>query len=149
MGVRVIQGNLLEAAEDLIGHQVNCQSVMGSGVARSLKEQYPTLFNAFLEFCQGKTPESLLGQVQTVETGGKVIANLFGQLHYGRSKKVYTDYRALGQALSTLKTYAQERSLSVALPYYIGCGLANGDWTIVSKLIDDAFSDYEVVLYKL
>ena len=30
--LKVIDGDLLDAKEDIIGHQVNCQGVMGSGV---------------------------------------------------------------------------------------------------------------------
>ena len=30
-----------------------------------------------------------------------------------------------------------------------GCGIANGDWKIVYKIIEEVFSDSEVVLYEL
>jgi len=149
MSIKVIEGDLLLAEEDIIGHQVNCQGVMGSGVAKLLKEKYPVMYSSYLEYCKEKTPEQLLGKLQIVPAGGKAVANLFGQLKFGRSKTVYTDYDALKQALNILKSYAKERGLSVALPYNIGCGLANGSWDIVEKIIKEAFDDYEVALYKI
>lgn len=84
-----------------------------------------------------------------MQTGEKHTANLFGQLNYGRSKTRYTDYGALERALTTLKTEAQARGLSVALPYNIGCGLANGEWSLVEEMIGKVFADYEVTLYKI
>lgn len=34
--MRVVIGDITEATEDLILHQVNCQNIMGSGVAKVL-----------------------------------------------------------------------------------------------------------------
>ena len=31
--IKVVNGSLLDATEDILCHQVNCQGVMGSGVA--------------------------------------------------------------------------------------------------------------------
>lgn len=149
MTVKVVDGDLLQAQENIIGHQVNCQAVMGSGVAKALKARYPQIYTAYMEFCNGKQPEELLGQLQIVALGGKWAANLFGQLNYGRSNSIYTDYTSLQKALMSLKVYAKEQGLSVALPYQIGCGLANGDWKVVLPMIEEAFSDYECTLYRV
>jgi O-acetyl-ADP-ribose deacetylase (regulator of RNase III) len=40
-------GNLLDAQTDVIAHQVNCQGVMGSGVAAEVKKRYPEAFNSY------------------------------------------------------------------------------------------------------
>jgi hypothetical protein len=48
-----------------------------------------------------------------------------------------------------LKEEAKKQGLRVALPYNIGCGLANGEWSVVEPMIEEVFSDYEVMLYKL
>ena len=157
------QRDITEADEDIIAHQVNCQAAMGSGVALALMKKFPSLKKEYLKFCeQYDSPESRLGEVQilTLNTGWaskivgkehtKIIANLFGQLEYGRdANKRYTDYAALEKGLKTLKDYAKERNLSVCLPYGIGCGLANGDWTVVYSMIEDIFSDYQVRLYRI
>lgn len=41
--VKIKQGNILNCNEDIIVHQVNVQGVMGGGVARQLKLQYPRI----------------------------------------------------------------------------------------------------------
>jgi O-acetyl-ADP-ribose deacetylase (regulator of RNase III) len=161
--ITVIEGDITNATEDIIGHQVNCQAAMGSGVAKALMGKYPTLKSDYLKFCKTyDTPEDRLGKLHIVElTSGrfprlrgkketKIIAHLFTQLEYGREEgKLYTNYDKLEQALTILKHYAQNRGLSVCLPYGIGCGLANGDWGVVSAMIERAFEDYKVTLYKL
>lgn len=45
--------------------------------------------------------------------------------------------------------WASNNNLTIAMPYGIGCGIANGDWNIVCKIIEEIFSDYNVTLYKL
>lgn len=151
MPVNVIRGDLLNAKELIIGHQVNCQGVMGSGIAKALRDKYSTLYPSYKQHCsQHNSPDELLGHCQIVQEGSRHIANLFGQLEYGRQKsKVYTNYEALRTSLTTLREYAVQNQLSVALPYGIGCGLANGDWDVVSEILEQEFGDYDVMLYKL
>jgi hypothetical protein len=39
-----------------------------------------------------------------------------------------------------------QMKLSIAIPYGIGCGLADGDWTIVSIMIEEVFGDYGITI---
>ena len=36
--IKIIEGNIVNAKTDFIIHQVNCQGVMGSGVAKALRD---------------------------------------------------------------------------------------------------------------
>ena len=36
--IKIIEGNIVNANTDFIIHQVNCQGVMGSGVAKALRD---------------------------------------------------------------------------------------------------------------
>ena len=58
----------------------------------------------------------------------KYIANLFSQ-----KPNFDTDYEMLERALNWVKKKATDENLSVAIPYGIGCGIANGDWNTVYK----------------
>lgn len=60
-----------------------------------------------------------------------------------------TAYYAMKTALTTIKDMAKDLNLSVCMPYNIGCGIADGEWEIVEKIITDVFDDYEVTLYRL
>ncbi|GKS11223.1 Appr-1-p processing protein [Paenibacillus chitinolyticus] len=146
MSVKIVQGNLMEATEDIIGHQVNCMGVMGAGLAKLIKRDYPEVFKQYKQSCSNKG--ELLGRCQIVSTKNeKCIANLFGQYGYGVQKR-HTDYIALRGALNELMSLAMKSGQSIALPYNIGCGLAGGDWDIVGQIIEEVFIDYDVTLYK-
>ncbi|MFJ8531122.1 macro domain-containing protein [Bacillus sp. NPDC094106] len=126
--VQVIKGNLLHAKEDIIGHQVNAQGVMGAGLATEIKSRYPEAFERYKELCiTEKKGRHLLGTCQIIKSKDKYIANIFGQHKFGR-KGVFTEVDALKKALYSLKVRAQKYNLSVAIPCYLGCGLAGGDW---------------------
>lgn len=140
----------MNAKEDIIGHQVNCKGVMGSGVAFQIKMKFHKAYEEYLKkVAEAKSVEELLGSVQFVDSGDKIIANMFGQPNYGRRDNQYTSIEALKNCLMILRLHAESKGLSVALPYMIGCGLGNADWRIVESLIKKAFEGYSVTLYKL
>ena len=60
-----------------------------------------------------------------------------------------TDYEAMKKALVYIKKWAENNNLTIAIPYGIGCGIANGDWNKVYKIIEEVFNDYDVTLYRL
>jgi hypothetical protein len=60
-----------------------------------------------------------------------------------------TDYTAMKRTLEYIKLWASNKNLSIAMPYGIGCGIANGEWLKVYKIIEKVFNDYDVTLYKL
>ena len=43
--------DLFESGADMICHQVNCMGVMGSGVAKQVKERYPKVFEEYVNWC--------------------------------------------------------------------------------------------------
>lgn len=147
--IKIVDGDILEATEDIIGHQVNCQGVMGAGLAKQIKDKYPIVYNGYLNYCKNRNPHELLGEVQLIQvTNEKYISNMFAQLNYGRKNINYTDYESLIKCLKYLKQLARKYDKSIALPYGIGCGLAGGDWDIVYEIIEKVFDD-NVTLYKL
>lgn len=149
--IRVVDGDLLKASESVIGHQVNCFGVMGSGVARQVKARYPGVYAAYQSLCRER-PEALLGECQLVSidtAADRYVANLFGQQTYGKAPARYTDYEALGKALGQLHGIARERGLSVALSYKIGCDRGGGEWGVVLRMIEDIFTEAPVKLYRL
>ena len=88
--------------------------------------------------------EELKGLAFIKQYNDKYIANIFSQ-----KPNFDTDYEMMKRAFNWVKIKMQDFKLSVAIPYGIGCGIANGDWNIVYKIIEEVFSDYDVTLYKL
>lgn len=161
--IKIVKGNLLDATEDIIAHQVNCCGVMGAGVAKQIRENFPGAYRHYREECDSAHfEEELLGECMLLWCSCKYdpdcykgIANLFGQVFYGGGK-AHTNEEALRYALKSLAVQlyryhiVTERPLkNIAMPYKIGCGLAGGNWDNIYKIIEEELADFNVTLYKL
>ena len=142
--IRYRTGDLMSASTDYIAHQVNCHGVMGAGLALAVRNATPGLYEIYQSHCRNYKPTDLLGKSFIF----KNTISIFGQLNYGRDKSVvYTDYRALANAFRAIhKRLPIDKS--IAFPHYMGCGLGNGDWTIVKFLIEYCFPGREIHIYK-
>lgn len=149
--IKVVYGDLMQATEDIIVHQVNCKGVMGSGVAKQIKANFPEVFNEYRGHAQSHDSDELLGTAQFVfsPSKNKIIANVFGQDSFGASRR-RTFESALIWGLIKVKEFAEDNNMSVAMPYNIGCALGGGDWDTVYEGIQAVFSDFDrdVVLYQ-
>lgn len=152
--IKIVKGDLLTVEHGIIGHQVNCQGFMGSGVAKQIKDKYLSAYKEYaLTVAYAKsnsTLDSLLGTVNGVKIKDDLyVANLFGQLNYGYDGKQYTDTEALYKCFKILRTSSEKLNLPVYLPYMIGCFRGGADWKEVEELLLRAFDGHEVTLYKL
>ena len=160
--LKIIDGDIFESGADIIAHQVNCQGVMGSGVARQVREKFPKVYEKYAMLCRlhKATGMPLLGMclVEPVNgvrrDQGPYIANLFGQDEYGYDGRCYTDYDKLRESLARLHDIADAlscdygRKAKLAIPYLMGCHRGGGDWEIVSKMIEEELTDCDVTLYR-
>ncbi len=138
-----IKGDVLASDERIIVHGCNCFNTMGSGIARQIREKYPEAWQIDQDTVKGD--RSKLGDfTYVVGEDDRIIFNAYTQYRYGRdSDVVYLEYEALTQSIDRifgLVNAASSWSESVdadcpiAMPK-IGCGLANGDWDVVSKVL--------------
>ena len=133
--MNIIQGDVFNCSENTILHQVNCLGVMGSGVARQVKEKYPEVFNAYYRYCKTHLAKDILGDVLICEADdGKYIANLFGQIGFGSG--LQTDYEAFKKAIKGFNRVATKRGLTIAIPYKIASDRGGADWNIISEIIE-------------
>lgn len=148
--IEIIQGNLFDSKADIIAHQVNCRGVMGSGVARQIKERYPKTFEQYNLLCSSSLPRQLLGLAQPCQENDKLIFNLFGQENLGYDGRQYTDTAALYTAFAGLKRYAETHRKTIAIPYKIGCARGGADWeNEVFPMIQILFKDTKLEIWKL
>lgn len=143
--IKEIKGNILDTHCKLIAHGVNCQGVMGSGVAKALYEKWPEVKEDYLAYVNNykTTADALLGRVVPIKTtDNKIVYNCFTQQNYGYDgKQVYLSYEALHEVLLTLLICIENRNeTEIAIPK-IGCGLAGGNWEKVKELIETVFKD--------
>ena len=100
--IRVINGDLLEADSTFICHQVNCRGVMGSGVAKAIRDKYPEVYTQYKRFCS-QYKGDLLGRVQYVpDRYWEDCSQSVAQENFGYAGKCYTDYDALRKCLEEL-----------------------------------------------
>ena len=145
--IKHIKCDIFESGADVICHQVNCQGVMGSGIAKQVREKFPTNYNSYCLMCKEFKPSELLGQVFCCQVVGKfIIANLFAQENFGYDGKCYTSYDALKKCLESVRSSFSHHT--IAIPYLMSCHRGGGDWNIVYKMIEEVFvdSDCEVLV---
>lgn len=161
----IMEGNLLHTPIQIIAHQVNCRSIMNAGVARQIKDLYPEVYRAYVDFTRDYSElndEVPLGRcfVQETANGEHIVFNVFGQDSYGRYKQ-YTVYDALRKGFIEGIRWVRDEyhkgeyygmlQLTIAIPYKIGCGLAGGDWKVVKKILEEIEQEENVlfVAYEL
>ena len=155
MITKTIKGNLLDAFDrgdvDVIAHQCNCFCNMGSGIAPQIAKRYPSAAEADQKTIRGdasKLGSFTKARVNRGHSKG-IVYNLYGQFRYG-GQRMQTDYYALADALISMQFDITDNGMHgaiVGLPL-IGCGLGGGDWEVVSKIINEVFSN-EVHIYVL
>lgn len=134
--IEVCTGNIFDSGADIICHQVNCRRVMGAGLAYQIKVANPNMFREYKSLCS-RFGSEMLGRavILPMDSDPKhFIANCFGQCSYGTGRQ-HTEYLALESALNSVRDFACDHQLSVAIPYKMGCGLAGGTWSVVSDII--------------
>ena len=146
-----INGDITDITSGIICHQVNCQGVMGAGVALAIKRKWKIVYFTYRETYRNGNLQ--LGNVTyIVVEPGIVVANLCGQDRYGR-KGIHTNYEALHKAIYHIsETRASAiKQVGIRIPVYfpnrMGCGLAGGDRNIVIEIIGKYIPDAKIVNY--
>lgn len=153
--IKHITGNVLDSDAPIIAHQVNCQGVMGAGVAKCIREKYPDIMTDYVRWCRAFPSQKLLGKVQDFfidENENHIIANCFAQDKTGSGRM--TNYEAFYTCLENLKYVVEYYGFEhrIAFPYKIGCGLGGGDWDVILAMIKSVFGhdgDYTIEFWSL
>lgn len=142
------KGNLLDVKEGIIAHGCNARGVMGSGVALAVKEKYPEAYRVYRQYCEDEP--NILGHYMFVAVSPTLaIANLITQSSFGRDPNVrYVSYDAVDDAFKDLSQIAKNSNLTIHIPK-IGAGLGNGDWNVISAIIESRCKDRKVICWEL
>jgi len=154
------KGNLLEAPERCLLQGTNCQGVMGSGVAKAIREKYPEVYPPYRK----KFEEEGLRLGETIWVmchDGKIVVNCNTQEFYGKDGRRYVDYDAvrkvmknvnanfaLNQTVESYRDLMGEYGDSVALPK-LGAGLGGGSWEIIEAIIEEELVVVQPVVYEI
>lgn len=147
--IETVQGDLLKADVEALVNTVNCEGVMGKGLALQFKRAFPENFKAYEMACRDGVVRP--GKMFIFETGlarnPRYIIN-FPTKRRWRDKSRMEDIKAGLEAL--VEDLLRLKVSSVAIPP-LGCGLGGLDWAQVRPLIERAMSplrDVRILLFE-
>jgi O-acetyl-ADP-ribose deacetylase (regulator of RNase III) len=126
-------GDLFDQDVKAIGHGVNCQGLMGAGLAVSFRNRYTKMFGHYQDLCahQGLYPGSVLAWYDPPTD--QFIYNLASQRLPG--KNAQTDW--LRASLAKMYAHAYYFGVdSIALPW-VGCGIGGLNTTQVRAVFKE------------
>ena len=148
-------GNILDSEADYICHQVNCRGAMNSGIAKTIRERWPIVFERYWNCHIEKYDEMnntyaswehMLGKIQCVATGDARIINMFAQEGYGYDGRRYTSYDAFWSCLGEMR--AIPKGSRIAFPARIGCVRGGANWKVIFTMIEEVLGmDYNVEIW--
>lgn len=136
--IKYIKGDILDVTEGIIVQQVNCFGVMGAGLAKQIRDKWPSVYNSYQDRVHySPNNKDLLGMTvwNRVDTN-LFVASIFGQYDYGHGVK-FTNYPALFKGIDYVFGLAETDQITVYIPKGLGCGLAGGNWDFVEAYLYD------------
>lgn len=123
-------GDLFTSTCRVLGHGVNCEGVMGAGIARMFRDKFPENYRKYRNACLSGVlvPGSY---IYTFESP-KLIVNLATQKKPGPDAKYDWLFSACYQAAEILSEGGYH---SMAIPQ-IGCGIGGLEWHKVKKILE-------------
>jgi O-acetyl-ADP-ribose deacetylase (regulator of RNase III) len=170
--MKTIKGDLIKLAEEgmfnVIVHGCNCFHAMGGGIAKQLADRYPIV--------EETDRQTEFGDKNKLGTSSQVIVkspttnhlfivkNAYTQYYWSHGKDVF-EYDAFQRFLNyttelIIQSYTPKEGFVTPKkrPHYgfpqIGAGLAGGDWSRISKMIEKfsedvaCYADVTVVEYQ-
>lgn len=149
--MKTIKGDLIKLAEegkfDIILQGCNCFHTQASGLAGQLATKYPEVLEADKETLYGD--KNKLGKHSRVDISINEhefsVLNVYTQYFFGLGKDVF-EYSAFQGFLNNfsvaLGNCPYSDKIKIGFPM-IGAGLAGGDWSRISKMIEQFAKDVE------
>lgn len=130
---------------DFIAHCCNCQGVMGSGIALSIKQDYPEAYQAYKDYenDHGLSLGTISGDMGIFNLHAQNLYNTPGTLSHNRC----VDYEALYVCLERAKSAiegAMDNAIAdyvptIGFPKNMGADRAGGDWNVIEAMIKSVF----------
>jgi len=138
-----LTGNIFSSSAEAIVITVNCEGVMGAGIAFDAKNRWPEIYDLYSKKCELNGFH--VGEIMWADSVSKKVA-LFPSKKLWRapSKLSY-----LSDGLDTLRTDIDRMSItSIALPH-LGCSNGGLTWSEVKPLIVEKLSRIDGLLVEL
>lgn len=137
MSLTYVQGNLFkEPFSTVLVNPVNCEGVMGAGLAREFKRHYPEMFQRYQVVCRRRL--LIPGKVLPLTLAdGKRIICFPTKNSWRKPSRLEWIEAGLGRLVAWLQEAMPD---AIAIPP-LGCGLGGLDWPDVHDLMERAFAD--------
>lgn len=126
-------GDVFDTDAFWIGHGVNCRGVMGSGIAKTVRERFPLTYEAYKKVCMAENLRP--GEVYGIYEHQKVILNIASQNEPGPDARYDWAFDGLLAAAKRVQTSKwTNKPKKIAIPE-IGCGIGGLQWPEMADLI--------------
>lgn len=149
--IHTVEGDLFEREAEVYINPVNCEGVMGKGIAKEFARRYPAMLAFYKDVCAAGNMHG--GQILVWPTDGenpRYIYNLATKEKWRNQSKWVWIHQGLYDTILSMK---YSGLTTVALPA-LGCGEGRLDFDMVQKGIYNGFSYYsrlyeiEMYLYR-
>lgn len=141
--INVLYRSILDATDGILCQQVNCQNVMGAGLAKAIYGRYPAVKELYHKRCeryatQKERSAALYGHYQLIKVSDTLmVANIFSQDKFGNGPKRGIRFTNPEYLVGAIKKIAEQfPDKTVYVPEKIGCGFGGGNWTEIHEMIE-------------
>jgi O-acetyl-ADP-ribose deacetylase (regulator of RNase III) len=130
-------GDLFACGADMIVNPVNCDGVLGGGLALAFKMRFPAIIEPYVAAC--KLRKLRPGDVQVIVDNAIYVVNFPTKDELRQPSKI--EY--VRDGLTALRREAESLEVKCLGIPALGCGLGGLQFDQVKPLIEEAFKDYE------
>jgi O-acetyl-ADP-ribose deacetylase (regulator of RNase III) len=136
MKIRYLEGDIFSTKTQVLVNTVNCQGVMGKGLALEFRKRFPQMYEEYKQQC--KEGRITIGSLHLYKQAPRYWILNFPTKNHWRNKS-NLDYIERG-LLEFRKKYAEWSISSIAFPK-LGCQLGGLDWDQVKPIMEKHLSD--------
>lgn len=147
--IKEVNGDILFSKAKVIAHGVAPKDHFDTGLALSLRENFPAMVKDFRHYCHAHNPKP--GEIWTWGgIGGIQIVNLMVQEPASQSKGGHPGKASLSHIEHALKALTKflksEKAESIAIPK-LATGVGGLDWKDVKDIITKHMGELEIPVY--
>lgn len=143
MKIEYRNGDLIDTDIKHILHGCNARGVMGSGVAKLIRQKWPKAYEDYA-VVYNSVGLQLGSYITSTQPDGKIVINGITQETYGKTG-VHISYWAIANIIRNLNS---DDIKYIAMPQ-IGAGLGGGDWRVIEAIIENESKRFQPVVYIL
>lgn len=145
--IKEVSGDILLTSAQAIAHGVAPNDHFDSGLALSLREEFPSMVKDFRHYCKLHNPEPGAAWIWGSAEGVKIINLLTQEPAIGNGHPGEATLQNVGHALKALAKLVEKENLtSLAIPK-LATGVGKLQWEDVKQLLEKHLGDLRIPVY--